>query len=244
MKESKTEASLTGSFPWEQALPITLLSFATSYRSKWKQRLLGIMLALILSELHTLRFLWALHLSYYRWLISSVQMLLILPPCANFFTRVISNLSITLHNIHIIQIRILSLKDLSNLSKVGTQVQLILQRYQGSKIQWKINTCLLSHVWLFATYRLYPTWLLCSWDSPRNDTGVGCHALLQGIFPTQGSNLSLLRYRWIVNLPSQLRSSKVTINNINFILLFLLLLSQTSNWFTKFQRIKIIIVIK
>ena len=28
-------------------------------------------------------------------------------------------------------------------------------------------------------------------DSPGKNTGVGCHALLQGIFPTQGSNLSL-----------------------------------------------------
>ena len=30
-------------------------------------------------------------------------------------------------------------------------------------------------------------------DSPGKNTGVGCHALLQGIFPTQGSNPSLLR---------------------------------------------------
>ena len=29
-------------------------------------------------------------------------------------------------------------------------------------------------------------------DSPGKNTGVGCHALLQGIFPTQGSNLHLL----------------------------------------------------
>ena len=29
-------------------------------------------------------------------------------------------------------------------------------------------------------------------DSPGNNTGVGCHALLQGIFPTQGSNPHLL----------------------------------------------------
>ena len=28
-------------------------------------------------------------------------------------------------------------------------------------------------------------------DSPGKNTGVGCHALLQGIFPTQGSNLCL-----------------------------------------------------
>ena len=30
------------------------------------------------------------------------------------------------------------------------------------------------------------------WDSPGKNTGVDCHALLQGIFPTQGSNQSLL----------------------------------------------------
>ena len=35
-----------------------------------------------------------------------------------------------------------------------------------------------------------PTRLLCPWDSPGKDNGVSCHALLQGIFPTQGSNLN------------------------------------------------------
>ena len=35
---------------------------------------------------------------------------------------------------------------------------------------------------------LQPTRLLCPWDFPGKDTGVGCHFLLQGIFPTQGSN--------------------------------------------------------
>ena len=34
--------------------------------------------------------------------------------------------------------------------------------------------------------------LLCSWDSPCKNTGVGCHALLQEIFPTHGSNPRLL----------------------------------------------------
>ena len=37
------------------------------------------------------------------------------------------------------------------------------------------------------------TRLLCPWDFPGKNTGVGCHALLQGIFPTQGSNPHLLR---------------------------------------------------
>ena len=32
-------------------------------------------------------------------------------------------------------------------------------------------------------------------DSPGKNTGVGCHSLLQGIFPTQGSNPDLLHCR-------------------------------------------------
>ena len=39
--------------------------------------------------------------------------------------------------------------------------------------------------------------LLCPWDSPGKNTGVGCHAVLQGIFPTQGSNPGLPHYRQI-----------------------------------------------
>ena len=35
-------------------------------------------------------------------------------------------------------------------------------------------------------------------DSPGKNTGVGCHALHQGIFPTQGSNSGLLQYKWIL----------------------------------------------
>ena len=33
-----------------------------------------------------------------------------------------------------------------------------------------------------------PIRLLCPWDSPSKNPGVGCHFLLQGIFPTQGQN--------------------------------------------------------
>ena len=44
-----------------------------------------------------------------------------------------------------------------------------------------------------------PLWrLLCPWDSPGKNTGVGCHSLLQGTFPTQGSNLDLLRCKQIL----------------------------------------------
>ena len=37
----------------------------------------------------------------------------------------------------------------------------------------------------------YPTRLLCTCDSPGKNTGVGCHSLLQGLFPTQESNLGV-----------------------------------------------------
>ena len=35
-------------------------------------------------------------------------------------------------------------------------------------------------------------------DSPGKNTGVGSHSLLQGIFPTQGSNPGLLHCRQIL----------------------------------------------
>ena len=37
-------------------------------------------------------------------------------------------------------------------------------------------------------------------DSPGKNTRVGHHALLWGIFPTQGSNPGLLHCRWIYHL--------------------------------------------
>ena len=48
-----------------------------------------------------------------------------------------------------------------------------------------------------------PASLHCPWDSPGTNTGVGCHALLQGIFLTQGSNRSLLHllHRQVGSLP-------------------------------------------
>ena len=36
-------------------------------------------------------------------------------------------------------------------------------------------------------YGMYTAMLLCPWDSPGKNTGVSCHAFLQGIFPTQGT---------------------------------------------------------
>ena len=39
---------------------------------------------------------------------------------------------------------------------------------------------------------LWPAKLLCPWNFPGKNTGVCCHFLLQGIFPTQGSKPPLL----------------------------------------------------
>ena len=56
--------------------------------------------------------------------------------------------------------------------------------------------------------------VLCLWDSPGKNTGVGGHALLQGIFPNQGSNLGLLQllHCWQTLSPkSHLGSSMQTV---------------------------------
>ena len=45
---------------------------------------------------------------------------------------------------------------------------------------------------------LWPPRLLCPWDSLSENTGMGSHSLLQGIFPAQGSNPCFLHCRQIL----------------------------------------------
>ena len=55
--------------------------------------------------------------------------------------------------------------------------------------------------------------------SPGNKTGVGCHALLQGIFPTQGLNPGLPQCRQILYHLSHQGSpikGRITVNLVNF----------------------------
>ena len=66
------------------------------------------------------------------------------------------------------------------------------QRWENRRLPVPV-ACSLSHVRLFATPGTVG--LLCPWDSPGKNTGVGCHFLLQRIFPTQGSNPCLLRWQ-------------------------------------------------
>ena len=71
-----------------------------------------------------------------------------------------------------------------------------------SKPVWTWKWKSLSHVWLFATPWTRP------WNSPGQNTGVGCLSLLQGIFPTQGSNPGLPHYsRFLTSWAAQLCSS-------------------------------------
>ena len=42
-------------------------------------------------------------------------------------------------------------------------------------------------------WTIAPAILLCPWNFPSKNTGVGCHLLLQRIFPTQGLNPCILR---------------------------------------------------
>ena len=80
-------------------------------------------------------------------------------------------------------------------------------------------------------YGMYPTRPLCPWDSPSKDTGVGCHALLQGIFLTQGSNpCHLCLLHWVLYHQCYLgRLSHVHV--IKLLLDFLLLIFLMSIWF-------------
>ena len=43
-----------------------------------------------------------------------------------------------------------------------------------------------------------PARLLCPWNSPGKNTGMSSLSVLQGIFPSQGSNLGLPHCRWIL----------------------------------------------
>ena len=66
---------------------------------------------------------------------------------------------------------------------------------------------------LFNCVQLFATpWtvrLLCPWGFPGKNTGVDCHSLLQGIFPTQGSNLGFMHWRQILYCLSYHRSPRI-----------------------------------
>ena len=69
-----------------------------------------------------------------------------------------------------------------------------------------VCVCAQSCLTLYHPMDCSPTRLLCPWNFPGKNTGLGCHALLQRIFPTQELNPSLLRrLHWQADsLPAEL----------------------------------------
>ena len=61
-------------------------------------------------------------------------------------------------------------------------------------ILWLSRCCYLVVELMQTLCNPYPTRLLSPWNSPGKNTGVGCHALLQGISPTQGLKPHLLNF--------------------------------------------------
>ena len=50
-----------------------------------------------------------------------------------------------------------------------------------------MRACMLSHARLFVTPWSVATRLLCPWNFPGKNTGVGCHFQLQGYLPHQAT---------------------------------------------------------
>ena len=106
--------------------------------------------------------------------------------------------------------------------------------FNGKLLLFINVTCVcksLSCVWLLAT-----PWLLCPWNSPGKNTGMGCHSPLQGIILIQGSNLGLLHCRQIFTIWTtwealQIKGSNVLYNQVSVLLV--LVDSIWSVWFPK-----------
>ena len=73
----------------------------------------------------------------------------------------------------------------------------------------KVKVKSLSRVQLFATPWTVIYQALHPWDFPGKNTGVGCHFLLQEIFPNQGLNPSLAHFRQTLYRLSQQVSHQI-----------------------------------
>ena len=74
-----------------------------------------------------------------------------------------------------------------------------------------------------------PTRLLYPWNFPGKNTGVGCHALLQGLFPIQGLNPGLSHCRWILyQLSHEGKPKNTGVGKLS--LLQRIFLTQEVNW--------------
>ena len=69
-----------------------------------------------------------------------------------------------------------------------------------------------SYIYIGVSNSLQPHGLYSPWKSPGQNTGVGSHSLLQGIFLIQRSNPGLLHCRWILYHLSHQGSPYIYIN--------------------------------
>ena len=76
------------------------------------------------------------------------------------------------------------------------------------KISKIVICCLVAKLWLtlLQAPELQHTKLLYPWNFPGKNIGMGCHFLLQGICPTQVSNLGHLQYKQVLYHLSHRRS--------------------------------------
>ena len=87
------------------------------------------------------------------------------------------------------------------------KIPVILRKTKVSGTEWlNLRHVCISHSIISDSLRPYGLWpprLLCPWDSAGKNTGVVCHFLLQGIFPTQGSNPHLYCTQILYHLSHQ-----------------------------------------
>ena len=91
-------------------------------------------------------------------------------------------------------------------------------------------------------YALQPARLLCPWDSVGKNTGMGCHDLLQGIFPTQGLNpclLSLLHWQ-ASSLPTEPTGNPVYVYIHMYIYMCVYTHTHTLEYYSAFKKKEIL----
>ena len=114
-------------------------------------------------------------------------------------------------------------------AKVGTECKAMCIR---KRIEIKQERFIERESRLVVSIPLWSRILYNPWDSPGQNTGVGSLFFLQGIFPTQGSNPSLPRCKWILYQLSHRRSPLWFIRIMSSVSsLFISLLEQTRSCF-------------
>ena len=85
----------------------------------------------------------------------------------------------------------------------------------------------------------YPTRLLCPWDFPGENTGVGCYIILQRIFPTLGLDSSFLHllHCWQILYPlshqgSLMKQIYQQLIMITMVIEYLLCFRHLAKWFS------------